>query len=236
MKHFTALSSLLLLALLALANTANASDMGATVSVTGEGVVTAVPDMAMVSTGVTTEAATPEAALDANTAAMNGLMKVLDDLDIAAKNRQTSNFNISPQYRRERNDTGSPKIDGYRVSNQLTIRVRDLDELGALLDALVKAGSNQLGNIRFDFSERGKLVDKARQLAVADARKRAELYVDAADVDLGDVLSISESGIAVPRPPMMMRSAMMAESAADVPIAVGESEIRATVHMVFELD
>ena len=99
----------------------------------------------------------------------------------------------------------------------------------------MKAGSNQLGNIRFDFAERGKLLDKARQLAVADARKRAELYTDAADVDLGEVLSINESGVAVPRPPMMMRNAMMAESA-DVPIAVGESEIRATVHMVFELD
>ena len=235
MKRFTAISSLLLLALLTLTNSANASDMEATVSVTGEGVVTAIPDMAMVSTGVTTEAATPEAALNANTAAMNGLMKVLDDLDIAAKDRQTSNFNVSPQYRRERNDPGSPKIDGYRVSNQLTIRVRDLGELGGLLDALVKAGSNQLGNIRFDFADRGKLVDKARQLAVADARKRAELYVDAADVDLGDVLSISESGVAAPRPPMM-RNAMMAESAADVPIAVGESEIRASVHMVFELE
>jgi uncharacterized protein YggE len=234
-KRFTAISSLLLLALLTLTNSANASDMEATVSVTGEGVVTAIPDMAMVSTGVTTEAATPEAALNANTAAMNGLMKVLDDLDIAAKDRQTSNFNVSPQYRRERNDPGSPKIDGYRVSNQLTIRVRDLGELGGLLDALVKAGSNQLGNIRFDFADRGKLVDKARQLAVADARKRAELYVDAADVDLGDVLSISESGVAAPRPPMM-RNAMMAESAADVPIAVGESEIRASVHMVFELE
>ena len=234
MKRFTAISSLLLLALLTLTNTASASDMEATISVTGEGVVTAIPDMAMVSTGVTTEAATPEAALNANTAAMNGLMKVLDDLDIAAKDRQTSNFNVSPQYRRERNDPGSPKIDGYRVSNQLTIRVRDLGELGGLLDALVKAGSNQLGNIRFDFADRSKLVDEARQLAVADARKRAELYVDAADVDLGDVLSISESGVAGPRPPMM-RSAMMSE-AADVPIAVGESEIRASVHMVFELE
>ena len=234
MTRFTTLFSLVMLASLAFVSTASADDMRSTVSVTGEGVVTAVPDMAMVSTGVTTEAATPEAALNANTAAMAELMKVLDQLDIADKDRQTSNFNVSPQYRRDRNESGSPRIDGYRVSNQLTIRVRDLGELGGLLDALVKAGSNQLGNIRFDFSERGELVDKARQLAVADARKRAELYVDAADIDLGEVLSISESGVAVPRPPMM-RSAMMAE-AADVPIAVGESEIRATVHMVFELD
>lgn len=234
MTRFTTLFSLVMLASLAFVSTASADDMRSTVSVTGEGVVTAVPDMAMVSTGVTTEAATPEAALNANTAAMAELMKVLDQLDIADKDRQTSNFNVSPQYRRDRNESGSPRIDGYRVSNQLTIRVRDLGELGGLLDALVKAGSNQLGNIRFDFSERGELVDKARQLAVADARKRAELYVDAADIGLGEVLSIRESGVAVPRPPMM-RSAMMAE-AADVPIAVGESEIRATVHMVFELD
>ena len=234
MTRFTTLFSLVMLASLAFVSTASADDMRSTVSVTGEGVVTAVPDMAMVSTGVTTEAATPEAALNANTAAMAELMKVLDQLDIADKDRQTSNFNVSPQYRRDRNESGSTRIDGYRVSNQLTIRVRDLGEQGGLLDALDKAGSTQLCNIRFDFSERGELVDKARQLAVADARKRAELYVDAADIGLGEVLSISESGVAVPRPPMM-RSAMMAE-AADVPIAVGESEIRATVHMVFELD
>ncbi|MEP1594727.1 MAG: SIMPL domain-containing protein, partial [Halieaceae bacterium] len=159
MTRFTTLFSLAILASLAFINTAGADDMRPTVSVTGEGVVTAAPDMAMVSTGVTTEAATPEAALNANTAAMASLMNVLDDLDIANKDRQTSNFNVSPQYRRDRNETGGPRIDGYRVSNQLTIRVRDLGELGTLLDALVKAGSNQLGNIRFDFSERGKLVD-----------------------------------------------------------------------------
>ena len=234
MTRFTTLFSLALLASLALVNTAGADNMRAKISVTGEGVVTAVPDMAVVSTGVITEAATPEAALDANTAAMVRLMKVLDDLDIASKDRQTSNFNVSPQYRRERNESGSPRIDGYRVSNQLSIRVRDLGELGGLLEVLVKAGSNQLGNIRFDLSERSELMDKARLLAVADARKRAELYVNAAGVALGDVLSISESGVSMPRPPMM-HSEMMAK-AADVPIAVGESEIRATVHMVFGLD
>ena len=222
------------LALLAVAGVARAQDMPATVSVTGEGIVTAVPDMAIINTGVTTEGTTPDAALDANTEAMTALIKVLDKLGIEERDRQTSNFNVSPQYRRERNDTGSPKIVGYRVSNQLSIKVRELDELGGLLDALVKAGSNQLGNIRFDFSERDELMDKARQAAVVDARRRAELYVDAADVDLGDVLSISEAGVAIPRPPMM-RAAMMAE-AADVPIAAGESQIRATVQMVFELD
>lgn len=234
MKRFYTPYLIALFGLLIAAGSVQAQDMPATVSVTGEGVVTAVPDMAIISTGVTTEATTPEAALNANTAAMTELIEVLDELGIEDKDRQTSNFNVSPQYRRERNDSGSPKIDGYRVSNQLTIKVRDLEELGGLLDALVKAGSNQLGNIRFDIAERDKLMDKARQAAVADARRRAELYVDAADVDLGDVLSISETGIAIPRPPMM-RSAMMAE-AADVPIAVGESQIRATVQMVFELD
>ncbi len=234
MKRFLTPYLIALVGLLIVAGSARAQDIPATVSVTGEGVVTAVPDMAIISTGVTTEATTPEVALNANTAAMTELIEVLDELGIEDKDRQTSNFNVSPQYRRERNDSGSPKIDGYRVSNQLTIKVRDLEELGGLLDALVKAGSNQLGNIRFDIANRDELLDKARRAAVADARRRAELYVDAADVDLGDVLSISETGVAIPRPPMM-RSAMMAE-AADVPIAVGESQIRATVQMVFELD
>ncbi|MEP6390693.1 MAG: SIMPL domain-containing protein [Halioglobus sp.] len=205
----------------------------ATVSVSGQGLVSAPPDMATVSTGVITESERSEDALRENNAIVSALMDTLDDSGVDAKDRQTSNFSVSPRYSRERSDSGSPKIDGYRVSNQVTITVRDLEKLGSLLDALVKSGSNKLGSIGFGLSNQKALTDEARLLAVKNARKRAELYANAAGRKVGEVLSISESAIAVPRP--MMRNSMMMAEAADVPIAVGENEIKATVHMVFEL-
>jgi len=206
----------------------------ATISVTGQGRVTAPPDMATISTGVVTEAERSEDALNENNVVVSALMQTLDDNGVDDRDRQTSNFSVSPRYSRERNESGSPKIDGYRVSNQVTITVRDLGKLGGLLDALVKSGSNQLGSIAFGLSNQDALTDEARQLAVKSARKRAELYAKAAGRGVGEVLSISESAIAAPRP--MMRNAMMMAEAADVPIAVGENEIKATVHMVFVLD
>jgi len=206
----------------------------ATISVTGQGRVTAPPDMATINTGVITESERSEDALGENNAIVSALMKTLDDNGVDARDRQTSNFSVSPRYSRERNESGSPKIDGYRVSNQVKITIRDLDKLGGLLDALVKSGSNQLGSIQFGLSNQNALTDEARLLAVKTARKRAELYASAAGREVGEVLSISESSIAVPRP--MMRNSMMMAEAADVPIAVGENEIKATVHMVFVLN
>ena len=205
----------------------------ATLSVSGQGRVTAPPDMATISTGVITESERSEDALGKNNAIVSALMKTLDDSGVEPRDRQTSNFSVSPRYSRERSETGSPKIDGYRVSNQVSITVRDLNKLGSLLDALVKSGSNKLGSIQFGLSNQDELTDKARLLAVKNARRRAELYADAAGRKVGEVLSISESAIAAPRP--MMRNSMMMAEAADVPIAVGENEIKATVHMVFEL-
>ena len=204
-----------------------------TVSVNGEGVVTAVPDMATVSVGVITQADTAADALVANNQAMVGLNGVLDSFSVAERDRQTSNFNISPRYRRNTNPPGEPRIESYQVSNQVTIRVRDLDKLGDLLDGLVKSGSNSVNGIQFGNSDQDERMDEARELAVADARRRAELYANAAGLRVGKVLSISESGTATPRP--MLRGAMMAEAAA-VPIAAGENEIRAMVQIVFSLE
>ncbi len=206
----------------------------ATISVSGQGRVTAPPDMATISTGVVTESERSEDALRENNVVVSALMKTLDDSGVDVADRQTSNFSVSPRYSRERNESGSPKIDGYRVSNQVKIVVRDLDKLGGLLDALVKSGSNQLGSIAFGLSNQDALADEARVQAVKSARKRAELYAKAAGRKVGEVLSISESAIAVPRP--MMRNAMMMAEAADVPIAVGENEITASVHVVFALN
>jgi len=234
MKMNYSLFAALAIVLLGASFTQAAEPETATISVSGQGRVVASPDMATISTGVITEATQPEDALRENNTIVSTLMTTLDNAGVEHKDRQTSNFSVSPRYSRERNESGSHKIDGYRVSNQVKIIVRDLDKLGALLDALVKSGSNKLGSIQFGLSSQESLTDKARLLAVENARSRAELYAKAAGRRVGEVLSISESAVAMPRP--MMRNAMMMESAADVPVSVGESEISATVHMVFKLN
>jgi uncharacterized protein YggE len=236
-RRSTELKILFMVTSLLLVLEGNAADtetpIPATVSVNGEGIVTVVPDMATITVGVVTQADVAADALVANTDVMHALSQVLDDFAVAGRDRQTRNFNISPQYRRDRNQPGPPEIESYRVSNQLAIRVRDLDQLGILLDALVKSGSNSVTGIQFGNSDQNERMDEARKLAVADARRRAAIYADAAGVGLGKVLSISEAGAATPRP--MLRTAMMAEAAA-VPVAAGENEIRAMVQVVFALE
>lgn len=204
-----------------------------TISVSGEGLVMAVPDMVTVTVGVVTQAEDAARALSANNEAMASLANVLDKFDIAERDRRTSGFNISPRYERSRVDGRPPEITSYEVSNQLTIRNRDLDRTGKLLDAVVRSGSNRISGLSFGNQDEARFRDEARKLAVADATRRAALYAQAAGRKPGRILSIAETGAPQPRP--MLRGAMMAEAVA-VPIAAGENEFRATVNVVFELD
>lgn len=203
------------------------------VTVTGEGVVSAVPDMATVTTGVETEAPDAQQALASNNAAMAALLGAVEKHGVDAKDVQTSAFRVTPVYRRGQSDASGPRIEGYQVANQVSIRVRDVQSLGTLLQAVVEAGGNRLSGIQFGHQDMDGLLDQARRLAVADARHRAELYAGAAGVGLGEVLSISEGGAATPLP--MLRTVAMAEAAA-VPVAAGEDDVRATVQVVYALD
>jgi uncharacterized protein YggE len=205
------------------------------VKVNGEGTVAAVPDTATVTTGVVTEAAEPEQALARNNEAVARLLAVLEDEGVPGRNVQTSGFSIYPQYARNRESDEPPRIVAYRVSNQLTARVEDLERVGPLLDALVRAGSNRVSGIEFGHSDLQALTDEARQRAVADARRRAGLYAEAAEARLGEVLRIVETQSFVPRP-VMRAEAMMMDAAPPVPVAAGESEIRASVQVEFALE
>jgi uncharacterized protein YggE len=205
----------------------------AILSVTGEGLVAAAPDMASVTVGVTSQASDAASALKANSRSMTALMGILDTFNIEASDRRTSGFNISPRYERRGDDSRAPEITSYEVSNQVTIRYRDIDRLGDLLDAVVRAGGNRIHGLSFGNSDDAGLRDEARQLAVADARRRATLYAEAAGGELGRVLSITEAGAPQPRPEM--RTLAMADAYA-VPLAAGENEIRAVVNVVFELE
>ena len=204
----------------------------AVITVSGEGVVTAVPDMASLSVGVTTQAREATEAMAANNRAMASLVEALDKFGVAETDRQSSGFNIYPRYDRPIDGRNSTEITSYVVSNQMTVRYRDIDRLGELLSAVVASGSNQLGSLSFGNTDEAELLDEARARAVANARHKASLYAEAAGGKLGRVVSISEAGASQPSPLMRAGMAMQMEA---VPVAAGENEYRATVSVVFEL-
>jgi len=202
------------------------------ISVVGEGEVQVVPDQVNVTLGVNTEAKTAAEALKANTERMTALMAALKAHNIADKHVQTSQFNVGPQQVFDR-DGKPPKLVGYTVTNQVTIKVLEVDRLGAILDAVVQAGGNQVHGVAFTVADPRPHLDQARRKAVADALARAELYAEAAGVKLGKPILIHDQSAAPPRP--MYAQAMRGMAAADVPIAAGEHTIAAQVSVTYEI-
>jgi uncharacterized protein YggE len=203
-----------------------------TLSVTGAGAVQAVPDMADITIGVTVVAPTARAALDANNAQTTKVFAFLQSAGVAARDMQSTNLSVSPQYRSRRpNDSGHPEIIGYMVNNNLRVAVRKLEAFGSILDGVVTAGANNINGIRFDVSERTSLARKAMANAVKDAIAQATNIANAAGVKLGPILSISQSGGRRPPQAFLARSASK-----DVPIAAGELSIGASASIVFEID
>lgn len=212
----------------------------AVISVSGHGEVSAAPDTAFVTSGVTSEAATARAALDANTTAMTELIAALKGAGIEARDIQTSNFSVSPNYvYTDQTDASGyrlpPRIAGYTVTNTVTVRVRGLDTLGAVLDQSVTVGANTISGISFSVADPSALYDEARRQAFADARHKADLYVGAAGVTLGRITAISESQGYNPPPQPFVMAAARADSKA-VPIEAGELTFSIDVAVGWELN
>lgn len=207
-------------------------DLERTITLSGQGVVNAAPDMAAIVTGVTTQRETAAAALKGNSAAMTRVMDVLTQSGIAGRDIQTTDFSVSPRYEQTR-DGRSREIVGYEVRNAVMIRVRDIEALGGILDTVVTAGANQIGRISFDVSNAEELEDTARERAVRDAERKAKIYASAAGVELGDVVSISEQTQHGGPRPMMMEAA---RASGPPPIAGGEMSVSVQVDMRWELD
>ncbi len=209
------------------------ADAPRTLSVTGQGEALATPDMAIVTIGVQTEGETAADALRANSVAMKATIDKLKSLDIEARDIQTSNLSVNPRYNYDKNRS-TPELVGFNASNTVRVKLRDLDNAGAVIDQAVQSGANSLGGISFSFAEPKPLYDAARRDAVADAQARAALLADAAGVKLGPVLTIQDGHVATPYPsPVMANMRMQAESAA--PIEAGESSIRAQVAIIYEI-
>ena len=204
-----------------------------TITMSGEGSAKSAPDEANLSAGVTSDGKTAILALGANSRAMNAVFATLKKLGIADKDIQTSNFSLSPQYETYKPGTSGPqRIVGYEVSNTVDVTVEDMSRTGAVLDALVSSGSNQIGGISFSIRDTTALLAKAREAAVKDAILRAHTYADAAGVSLGPILSLQEGGSDAPRP---MYKAMAMMAAAPPPIAGGEQAVSASVSITWQI-
>ena len=197
-----------------------------TIGVSGEGEVAVQPDLARVTVGVETSGADLARAQAENASQTQTVLDRLKALGIAERDLQTVGYHIAPQYERDGNT-----LSGYRVANVVRATVRDLGRLGEIIDAAVAAGANRVHGIAFDISDREDALRRAREAAVQDARTEAEQLARAAGVQLGEVVSIAESGD-IARLGMEARAAAAAPG---TPIEPGQSTVRVVVQVRYEI-
>ena len=210
--------------------------------VTGMGQVTSAPDIATLNGGVEAVAETVAEARSKAAEAMDAMMEALASLGVEDRDIQTTSFNIYPEYQYDRENDRSELV-GYRVNNQIAVTIRDLDQVGAVIDDMVEAGGDlaRFNGIRFGLDDPKPLETEARKLAVEDLTAKATELADNAGVSLGDLVYISESFGASPRTFDMAENTasmrvMLAYEAADTPISGGEIGVTITVQGVFDME
>lgn len=237
------MKSFALMMLAALAATPAMADMPATtpstfsgtrLELSARGEVKRVPDVAVISTGVVTQAADAATAMRDNAARMARVAAALKRAGVADKDISTTAVNLTPQYRYNNNQ--APLITGYQASNQLSIRFRDIARSGTILDILVKEGANEINGPSLVLDNPEAALDEARAAAIRTARARADIYAAAAGMKVRRLVSISENEAMtiVPRP-MMAMMAKEAGPAADTMIMPGEQTLGVTLAFIFEL-
>jgi hypothetical protein len=207
-----------------------------TISVQGSGAIVVAPDMATISLGVTTDANTPIRALEQNNREIEAVLAAIRALGIAEEDISTQHFSVNP--RMNWGDwTGTPRIEGFTVNNTLIVTVRDLDRAGEVLGAGISAGTNSSSGIQFGVSNAAELYLEALALAVQDAERKAAALARALGRNVGNVLSVTETGFfhsPVAREFASSDALMAAPAAsADVPVQTGEMVITARVQVVY---
>lgn len=201
-----------------------------TLSVTGDGEIQVTPNIVVLKTGIESRGKTTVEALAANKKIMADIFTGLEKLKVSKSDMQTSDFSIYPLYEKgahpqyEHTDS---KIIAYQVSNQLTIKLRKVDELGNVLNELVSLGSNLIGGISYDIDDPEKYYTQARKAAVADAFNKAKILADAAGVELGEVLAIDDG--------RMADNSGWVAGGADIPVASGQKSVSSTVRMTIAI-
>jgi len=203
------------------------------ITVTGAGEAHAKPDFAQVQVGVVTEGATAAEALRKNNEAMSRLIVLIRKRGIEDRDVQTTQFNVTPRYKYDKEQREPPKIAGYQVTNEVQVKVRDMTRLGAFLDETVSVGANQVRGVSFGVAEPARLTDEARRKAMADAQRRAHVYAEAAGVKIGKPVMISEQ--AGGRPGLYPAARMEAAAVSSVPVAPGEQTFTVNVTVSYAI-
>ncbi|HEX6385280.1 MAG TPA: SIMPL domain-containing protein [Anaerolineae bacterium] len=204
-----------------------------TISVSGQGRVSARPDLAVVWLGVQTEADTAQEALEENSIQMQEVISATLEAGVEEDDVQTQVVRLQPIYDQPQ-DVQQRELQGYRATNIVEVTVRDLDDLGTLLDAAVEVGGNTIENIRFEIDDTDEVLVQAREAAVNNAREKAEQLTSLLDVELGEVLSISETSFTPPTP-VVFEEPAAERLAAAVPVQPGTQSIEASVQIIWQI-
>jgi hypothetical protein len=206
-----------------------------TINVGGEGTVYVTPDLAYVNIGVTTQGDTVTEALDANTAAAQGIRASLKELGVEDKDIQTSGFNIYPN--QDYGPDGTIVRSYFTANNTVYVTVRDLEKLGAILDRSVRNGANTINSISFDITDKEKALSEARAKAMQNAEVQAEEAATAAGAELGPVQNISLYTNSAPTPMYYDGKGGGAADMASmpVPIATGQMTVSVSTNVTYEL-
>jgi uncharacterized protein YggE len=199
------------------------------ITVSGEAMTSAAPDIVTIRLGVATQGDTARKANETNAKVMNAVLAAIKAAGVEERGIQTSRLSLQPQF--EQKPNGPPHLTGFRASNDVTVKLNDVGKLSDLIDRAVAAGANEMSGLEFSLSDHAKRLDEARAQAVEDARRKAEIYAKAAGVVVGRPVSITENTVSSPPRPV----AAATFRGAPTPVAPGEVTLHAAVTMSFEL-
>lgn len=212
-----------------------------TFAVTGEAKVATMPDLATLGFAVVTEGPRPESLQEENTKKINAVIEYVKGQDVAKEDVQTSGYNLYPKYNYDR-FSGESEIIGYTLTQNVTVKVRDLERVGTIIGGLTKLGVNQINTVQFSIEDQDSAQEEARAEAIEKARAKAKSLADKAGIRLGRVIDVQESGGGYPMPYYMRsESAVMGMGGADAvkaptpTIEPGTQDVYVSVTLIYEV-
>ena len=215
-----------------ISNTATTSN---TVSFTGEGKVTAKPDIATISASILTQAVDSKTAQDSNSVKSNAVDSFLKKQDIDEKDIKTSGYNVTPQYKYPPYG-GQATITGYQVTQSYEIKVRDLDKISTILSGLVSAGANQVNNLGLQIENPDEIQAQARQIAIDNAKKKAGELEDQVGITLGKIVNFTEGSGGYPVPMYYdLKASSIGGGGSEPTISIGENDVIVSVTITYQI-
>ncbi len=199
----------------------------------GQGVVYLTPDVAYISIGVQTSADNVSAALNDNNAQATAIANTLKEMGVDEKDIQTSAFSVYPQ--QDYAPDGTPMAMKYVVNNTVYVTVRDLNSLGQMLDSVVRSGANTIYGINFDVENKDAAFSEARKMAIDNAKKNAVELAGAADIQLGNLISLNVYQTSGPSPVYSGKGGAMAAQAQQAPVSAGQMMITINADLTYEI-